>query len=132
MGCYRSCGFNVVGHLDENIQDILTDIESELSCRQSCLNVPKCSYPNNDTNVGKFCFLQTEFVGPAKPCYSCISGPVDCSAAKCSLALDGEEQTSLMLTNTDQTHDVRITGWGLCDISFLLVGGGGRGGSVDP
>ena len=36
-----------------------------------------------------------------------------------------------MLTNTDQTHDVKITGWGLCNISFLLVGGGGRGGSGD-
>ncbi len=32
-----------------------------------------------------------------------------------------------MLTNTDKTHDVTITGWGLCDIRFLLVGGGGRG-----
>ena len=126
MKCYRSCGSNVVGDLDENIQDILTDIESEPSCRESCLNVPECSfytffYPN-DTHYENYCILQTEFVGPAQPCNTCITGPVDC---RCSLALDGEENTSLMLTNTDQTHDVTITGWGQCNIRFLLVGGGG-------
>ena len=133
MACYRSCGSSVVGDLDENIQDLLTDIESELSCRQSCLQVPECSfytyfYPN-DTNFGKYCFLQTEFVGPAQLCPACISAPMDCSTVKCGLALDGEESTSLLLNKTDQTHDVTITGWGLCHLSFLLVGGGGRGGS---
>ena len=134
MKCF-GCGSNLVGDLDENIQDILADIESEQTCKESCLNVPQCSfytyfYPN-DTQFENYCILQTEFVGPSQPCNTCITAPVDCSAVKCGLILDGEENTSLMLTNTDQTHDVTITGWGLCDISFLLVGGGGRGGSGD-
>ena len=58
---------------------------------------------------------------------TCINGTVDFSAGICSLVMDGEEHTSLMLTNTDQTHDVAITGLGWCDIRFLLVGGGGFG-----
>ena len=132
MACYRSCSSNVVGDLDENIQDLLTNIESELACRQLCLNVSECSfytyfYPN-DTNFEKYCFLQTEFVGPAQPCSTCITGPVDCSV-KCSLALDGVEHTSLMLNNTDKSNNITITGWGSCDLTLLLVGGGGRYGS---
>ena len=131
MKCYRSCGSNVVGDLDENIQDILTDIESEQTCRESCLNIPKCSYYTffypNDTHFENYCILQTEFVGPAQSCNTCISGPVDCPAVKCSISLDGEEQTSLILTNTDKIHDVTIAGLGWCNISFLLVGGGGSG-----
>ena len=132
MACYRSCGSNVVGNLDENILDVLTHIESELACKQSCLDVPECSvytfFYQNETNFSNYCFLQTEFVGPEEPCPDCITAPVDCSAAKCSLTLDGEESTSLLLNKTDQTHDVTITGWGLCHLSFLLVGGGGNEG----
>ena len=56
-----------------------------------------------------------------------INGTVDFSAGICSLILDGEEHTSLMLTNTNKTHDVTITGLGWCDIRFLLVGSGGWG-----
>ena len=106
MKCYRSCGSNVVGDLNENIQDILTVIESESSCRESCLNVPQCAfytyfYPN-DTQFENYCILQTEFVGPAQPCNTCISAPVDCPIAKCSLALDGEDLTVESISNGAQ------------------------------
>ena len=108
MVCYRSCSYNVVGDLDENIQDLLTNIESELTCKQSCLNVSGCTfytYFANDTNFDQFCFLQTEFVGPAQPCSTCSTGPVDCSkAGGCSLIMDGEEDTALKVTVWEQFY----------------------------
>ena len=124
-----SCTSNVVGNFDENVFDLQTNIESEHSCKQACTNVPECTfytyfYPN-DTNFENYCFLLTEFVGPAQPCPACVTGPVDCSAGKCSLALDGEEARWLMLTDTGKSHHVTISGWG-CHLTLLLVGGGGN------
>ena len=37
MACYTYCGASVVGDLDENVQDLLTNIESEHDCKRSCL-----------------------------------------------------------------------------------------------
>ena len=48
---------------------------------------------------------------------------------RCSLALDGEQHTSLMLTNTGLTHNVTVTGGGECELRIFLVGGGGNFGS---
>ena len=44
MDCYTLCSSNVIGDLDENILELLTNIESEFACRQSCLNVSECSF----------------------------------------------------------------------------------------
>ena len=37
MACYTYCGASVVADLDENVQDLLTNIESEHDCKRSCL-----------------------------------------------------------------------------------------------
>ena len=155
MDCFISpCSSNVFGDLDENVYDLLTNIESHSDCKQSCLNVSACTFYTfffpNDTLYENYCLLQTEFVGPAQPCSSCVSGPADCdnttitttttpattTATPCSLSMNGEEYQSLMLTNVSETHGndtLYITyeisvggGSGSCNVTFLLVGGGGR------
>ena len=134
MACFRTCGSNTVGDLDENVVDLITNVESELACKQLCLNTISCSfytfYFPNDTLVANYCFLQTEFVGPAQPCTTCVTAPIDCTATQCSLTMDGEEVTSLMLTSVDQTKEISVkrhSGW-QCELTFLVVGGGGRDG----
>ena len=45
MDCYRrTCGENVVGHMDENIIDMLANTKSELDCKQHCSETDKCSF----------------------------------------------------------------------------------------
>ena len=134
MACFRTCGSNTVGDLDENVVDLITNVESELACKQLCLNTFSCSfytfYFPTDTLVANYCFLQTEFVGPAQPCTTCVTAPIDCTANQCSLTMDGEEATSLMLTSVDQTKEISVkrhSGW-QCELTFLVVGGGGRDG----
>ena len=39
--------------------------------------------------------------------------------------MDGEEHTSLMLTNVGESQEITVTGWGSCVLTLLLVGGGG-------
>ena len=44
----------------------------------------------------------------------------------CSLIMDGEEDTALKLTTTENTNDITVSGWG-CDLTLLIVGGGAFG-----
>ena len=95
----RTCGTNVVGDLNENVEDVIPNVESEMACKILCLENSKCQFYTlflaNDTLYHSNCFLLTKFVAPAQPCSTCISGPVDCSG--CSLSMNGESSQSLML-----------------------------------
>ena len=128
MGCFRSCSDNVVGDLDDNVLDTVPNTDSEMACKQWCLNTTDCSYYTyffpNSTLFHNYCVLQTEFVAPAQPCSTCITAPVDCSL-ECSLTLDGASSQSLMLTSVGQS-EISVSGWG-CDLTLLVVGGGGHG-----
>ena len=42
--CYRTCSRNIVGHMDENIIDMIPNTESELECRQLCSTTDKCRF----------------------------------------------------------------------------------------
>ena len=105
-------------------------IESELECKKLCLINSTCTFYSyflaNDTLLHQNCFLLTEFLGPAQPCSTCITGPRDCSVG-CSLALDGEEHQGVMVTSPGQDTEVAVTGWGECALTLLVVGGGGAG-----
>ena len=44
MDCYRTCGSNVVGHMDENIIDMIPNTKSELNCKTLCSGTEQCSF----------------------------------------------------------------------------------------
>ena len=125
--CTRTCGTNVIGDLVENIQDVISNIESEMACKKLCLQNSTCSFYTfflaNDTLYHGSCFLLTEFVFPAQPCSTCITGPVDCSSGVgCSLNMNGESSQSLMLTDVSKTSEISINGLGgSCSLTLLVV-----------
>ena len=47
--------------------------------------------------------------------------------SECNLTMNGESSQSLMLTNVGQTSEISIQGWGSCNLTLLVVGGGGIG-----
>ena len=131
MDCYRTCGSDFVGHLDENLIDALPNVENELDCKKQCSSTNNCTwytyYPQNDTLYHQFCFLQSELLQPIQSCGGqCVSGPSDCSANKCLLGINGNTSESVMLTDTSGTHNISVVG-GTCTLRFLAVGGGGEG-----
>ena len=123
----QTCGTNVRGGLNENVQDVIPYIESEMECKKLCLMNSTCTFytyfMSNDTLFHQNCFLLTHFVSPAQSCSDCITGPVDC---ECSLTMDGESSQSLMLTRIGGPNQITIWGDGSCHLKFLVVGGGGR------
>ena len=42
MDCYRTCGANVVGHMDENIIDMIDNINWERDCQKLCSETGNC------------------------------------------------------------------------------------------
>ena len=44
IGCYEMCGTNVLGHMDENLLDVVPDILTELDCKQECVAAANCSW----------------------------------------------------------------------------------------
>ena len=46
--------------------------------------------------------------------------------AGCSLTMDGESSQSLMLTSVGETTEISVSGLGTCELTFLVVGGGGH------
>ena len=135
MDCYRTCGSNVVGHLDENVIDSVPNTQTEFNCKNQCSNRENCSwytyYHQNNTLFHQFCFLQTELLKPIRSCEGqCVSGPPDCAVSHCLLEMNGETFKSLKLTDTGRSHSITVTGLRSgesCTLRFLAVGGGGQG-----
>ena len=51
------------------------------------------------------------------------------SSEGCSLSMeDGQQHTSVMLNTTDQMYNITVGGVSGCDVTVLVVGGGGRDG----
>ena len=126
----RTCGTNVIGGLGDNVLDVIPYIESEMNCKELCLMNSTCTFYTyflaNDTLLHQNCFLLTEFAPPAQPCSTCITGPRGCSQpGGCSLAVGGEEQQALMVTSVGEAREIAVTGRGECNLTLLVVGGGG-------
>ena len=117
-------------NIGDNLIDAVTHVPTLEECRQMCLDDNNCNFisyfNHSDARVPNLCqmFRTCDHITNTS---NCVSENMACS--KCGLALDGEEHTSLMLTHTGQTQSVTLTGWGLCDLTLLLVGGGGNFGS---
>ena len=128
MDCFRTCGENLFGHMDENIIDMLAE-KSELDCKNTCSKTDKCSfytyYLEDDPLYHQLCILLTELLPPFEPSDSASTGPADCSSSECSFNVNGDSVMSLMVTE-DQV-DVTVNVSGSCELTILAVGGGGQG-----
>ena len=77
-----------------------------------------------------FSLLVTAASASSEP-VTCSSEGVECKvreASGCSLAMDGELSQSVMLTSFGETSEISVSGFGPCDLTFLIVGSGGRAG----
>ena len=131
MDCFRTCGSNIVGQMDENIIDGVFGVQSELNCKELCFKTDYCSWYTffftNSSNIHDFCVLLTELLPPIETSNTAISGPSDCSQSSCSLVMNGESHQSLMLTDTEDEVSITVSGSGPCQLTLLAVGGGGNG-----
>ena len=103
MDCYRTCGSNFVGHMDENIIDMIDNIKSELDCKRLCSETEQCFfytyYFQDDNLYHQLCILLTEFLYPAELSDSTTTGPSDCSNGGfnwCFFDVNGKQSESLM------------------------------------
>ena len=121
MQCYETCGSNFVGQLGENVLVLLPNIESELHCKEKCVEyqaVPASSRGNcsvytyfdaSDSQFHEDCVLQTQLVPPVQECAHCVTGVPDCSQ-QCGLELGGEVTSAIMVTDTSEAQSVTVTG----------------------
>ena len=127
MDCYRTCGSNTVGHMDENIIDMIVNTKSELDCKMMCADIDECQwytyFYKNDPLYHELCFLLTEFLWPGENSDTASSGPPDCfnkNATDCFLEINGEKHGSLMLTDTETDFSIKTNG--SCRLRVLAVG----------
>ena len=81
-------------------------------------------FNQNDHNYHQMCFLQTELLEPTQNCEgNCVTGPKECSEKNCVLEMNGQSYQSIKLTNTEDVHNIRLNGPGLCNLRLLAVGG---------
>jgi len=140
-GCYRTCGRNFVGKIDENLLETIPDVETEDSCLELCSQFPGCAYYTyfleEDPN-SRNCFLLSSFVAPFQMCDSCVSGPQQCEGYEdCNLLIDGKQHTFYMFENEDDdgiaTFNVHIPhpfANPQCQVRVFVVGGGGVSGDA--
>ena len=132
LDCYRTCGYNFVGHMDENIIDVIANTKSEFDCKKFCLETNNCSfytyYSEEDNHYHEFCILLTEILPPFEPSDSVSSGITDCfnSSAECFFIVNGDHVESVMVT--EEEIEVSVNPFASCEITILAVGGGGGGG----
>ena len=90
--CYKTCGKNFYGVVDNNFIDLVGDVDSESDCKDFCISTETCNYYTCFTEVdlnSKACVLLSSLMGPFKNCDTCLTGPVDCNG-DCSLQYKGE------------------------------------------
>ena len=131
--CFETCGSNIVGDLDENILIVTPNVETEVTCKQMCIQNDGCSfytyYFDTDPYYHQYCVLLSEFLRPTEECYTCVTGTPECTNP-CSLQLNEEFHRGIMFTDTTDTQYVTVNGFGsaACEIRILAVGGGGKDG----
>ena len=131
MECYRTCGLNVVGHMDKNIIDMIPNITSGVDCKKLCLESDNCNfytyYSKEDNQYHELCILLTELLPPVEPSDSASSGPANCTSSECFFDVKGDRLESLMVNGTSVEVNLTAIVFGSCNLTILAVGGGGQG-----
>ena len=132
--CYYSCSKNIVGAIEDNLLEIVSEVKSELECRGHCVSTPSCViytyFLEDDPNSGT-CVLLSSLHEPIQTCDTCLTGPVDCEAysSHCFFVVNGEEQTFLNVTEIGVKVNIFIplNYFADCQLRVFAVGGGGLG-----
>jgi len=139
-GCYRTCGKNFVGKIDENLVETISGVKTEVDCLELCSKSSQCTYytyfleEDEDSN-SQTCFLLSSFLAPLQECENCVSGPEQCEGYEdCKLLLHGEQHTFYMFEYDyyEQEFNVHIPhpfGTPQCQVRIFAVGAGGSGGN---
>ena len=129
--CFFTCAEHVVGAINENLLEFLSDVESEHECRDHCSSSNNCSYYTHftqDDPNSRTCVLLTHLLEPLQPCATCLTGPVECEDNNddCQMIVAGEHHSSMMFTNIGEEVNVIIPdSCKSSQLRILAVGGGG-------
>ena len=111
--CYGTCSTDKVGTISNNLLDILTNVESELICKEQCGASQDCKYytyfKEGDANA-KLCVLLSFLIEPFQPCENCVTGYGNCQDVQdCGLMYNGETNKSLKFTDPGVMINVTTT-----------------------
>jgi len=80
--CYRTCGTNYSGAIDENLLEAITDVGKEVDCQSLCQANTECTFYTyffaTDVNAPLFCFVLSHIEEPIETCENCVTGPANC------------------------------------------------------
>ena len=132
-GCWTGdCSSSVEGRVSDNLVAFLPHLGTELECRDACSSSQGCGYYTfyslSSSSQPGSCFLLSSLQAPVQECTDCRTGASQCADA-CMFLMDGHSTSSkLQFTNTSGSQAVQAVALGYCDLTVLLVGGGGAGG----
>ena len=131
--CYKTCGKNFVGKIDENLLEDIPGVESQSDCMDLCYKSSDCKFYTyflkEDLN-SQNCVLLSSLIEPLQACDHCITGPADCRGYEdCSFVLDGEQHQFYMVTDPATEINIHIPlsfEADDCQLRVLAIGGGGK------
>merc|ERR1711892_1025190 len=80
--CYRTCGTNYSGAIDENLLEAIANVGQEVDCQFFCQANTECTFYTYffaaALNAPLFCFLLSHIEEPIGTCENCVTGPANC------------------------------------------------------
>jgi len=132
-GCFGSCSNNVIGAIEDNFVDYITNLPSESACINECRKRSSCNfytfYLEDDPNSGA-CVLLSSIIEPLAECPTCVTGPVECdNFDDCGFFYNGKQENHMMFTQPGTEIELSTKGVSIstCELRILAVGGGGNG-----
>jgi len=132
-GCFGGCSNNVVGAIEDNYVDYITNLSSESECINECKKQSSCNfytyYLEDDPNSGA-CILLSSIIEPLERCQTCVTGPVECdNFDDCGFFYNGKQENHMMFTEPGTEFELTTKGLSIstCKLRVLAVGGGGEG-----
>merc|ERR1719378_623099 len=132
-GCSGGCSNNVIGAIEDNFVDYITNLPSESACINECRKQSSCNfytfYLEDDQNSGA-CVLLSSIIEPLAECPTCVTGPVECdNFDDCGFFYNGKQENHMIFTENGTEFQLTTKGLSIsrCQLRILAVGGGGLG-----
>ena len=80
--CYRTCGTNYSGAIDQNLLEAIPNVGKEVDCQFLCQANTECTFYTYffaaAVNAPLFCFVLSHIEEPIETCENCVTGPANC------------------------------------------------------